>query len=59
MTNTELLLELDNRIGWAEEEARESHKVAMNSYGAGYDRGFAEALKEIRNLVNENYVVGG
>ena len=42
-------MELDE--GWpvdeiekAEEEARASHKAAMNSYGAGYDRGYLDAL---------------
>jgi len=30
-----------------EQEARESHKLAMNSYGAGYDRGFADAIREV------------
>lgn len=29
----------------AELEARASHKMAMNSYGAGYDRGFADGIK--------------
>ena len=28
----------------AKKEAAESHKEAMNSYGAGYDRGYADAL---------------
>lgn len=27
-------------------EATESHKTAMNSYGAGYDCGYADAMKE-------------
>lgn len=33
------------RLAEAEEEARESHGAAMNSYGAGYDRGYADALR--------------
>lgn len=32
----------------AEVEARESHKTAMNSYGAGYERGYVDALIEAR-----------
>lgn len=38
-----ILEQLEN----AERDAKESHKVAMNSYGAGYDRGMADALKNI------------
>ena len=29
----------------AEDEAKESHKAAMNSYGAGHDAGYVAALK--------------
>lgn len=43
----QIIEELHERLDDAEREARESHKVAMNSYGAGYDRGFADAIKEI------------
>ncbi len=31
----------------AEEAARESRAEAMNSYGAGFDRGFADGILEI------------
>lgn len=55
MTNTEILTELDERITDAERDVRESHKIAMNSYGAGYDRGFVSALREIRNMINDNF----
>lgn len=38
--------ELSDRLRQAQAEAEESHKSAMNSYGAGYDRGFVDALTE-------------
>ena len=37
--------ELKDDLDIAEVEAAESHKEAMNSYGAGYDRGFVDGLK--------------
>lgn len=46
-TMSSILERLRDRIGDAETEASESHKVAMNSYGAGYDAGFVAALKEV------------
>jgi hypothetical protein len=36
---------LTEEIGNAEREAKESHKTSMNSYGAGYDRGYVAALQ--------------
>lgn len=38
--------ELNERLISAQATAEESHKLAMNSYGAGYDRGFVDALTE-------------
>lgn len=46
-TMNSLLEKMRDRLDDAEHDAGESHKVAMNSYGAGYDRGFADAIKEI------------
>ena len=46
-TMSGILDDLRERIADAEREAKESHKAAHNSYGAGYDRGFADALTEI------------
>lgn len=37
---------LRERLTEANSEAQESHRAAMNSYGAGYDRGYADALQE-------------
>ena len=42
MVWTELV---NDEIVEADEVAKESHKMAMNSYGAGYDRGYVEGLK--------------
>jgi len=39
-------MELRERLERAEETATESEKVAPNSYGAGFDRGFATAISE-------------
>lgn len=38
----------------AESEAAESRRLAMNSYGAGYDRGYVDALKEVLGFINDN-----
>ena len=38
---------LQTRLSDAEMDTRESHKAAPNSYGAGYDRGYADALMEV------------
>lgn len=43
----EIISELNDRLALAEVDARESHKAARNSHGAGYDRGYADALKEL------------
>lgn len=51
MTMDELLEHLRDKIEDAEAEAQESHKAAMNSYGAGFDRGYADALKEVLNEI--------
>jgi hypothetical protein len=42
-----LLGRLRVNIEDAEIEAKESYKEAMNSYGAGFARGYADALKEV------------
>lgn len=42
-----ILEDIRERFAEAKQEAVESHKAAMNSYGAGYDRGYADALGEL------------
>lgn len=37
---------LKHRLAEAKENAAELHKVAMNSYGAGYGEGVVAALRE-------------
>ncbi len=44
---------LDERIPRAQEEAAASHAMAMNSYGAGYDQGYLDALEELLRIVND------
>lgn len=48
-----ILSRLRERISGAEGDAERSHKAAMNSYGAGYDRGFADALKEVLTEITD------
>lgn len=42
-----LLLHIRERHSEANDDAKESHRDGMNSYGAGYDRGYADALSEL------------
>lgn len=51
ITLPDLICELKERIGTAESDARESHKDDVNSYGSGYDRGFADGLWAILILI--------
>lgn len=48
--NAELEMELGEEIMQAEEDAAESHKMAMNSYGAGYDAGYLAGLRRAAEL---------
>ncbi len=52
MTVEQIRAELDERLRAARQDAHESIKVAPNSYGAGYDTGFWQALEEIKKFVN-------
>lgn len=45
-TMNSILVRLGERLADAEGEVKSSSKAAMNSYGAGYDAGFAAALRE-------------
>lgn len=42
-----IVLYIRDRLIDAKIDANESHKLAMNSYGAGYDAGVVYALEEI------------
>ena len=46
-----ILEEIEFLLISARADASESHSAAMNSYGAGYDSGFAEALRVSLNIV--------
>lgn len=51
-----ILERLREQIEDAEIGAKESHKAAMNSYGAGFDRGYADALKDLwRDITGDEY----
>ena len=55
-TMDRILADLRDRIEDAEEEAQESHREAMNSYGAGFDRGYASALKDLwQSITGDEY----
>ena len=43
---------LDDAIVTARQDARESRQAAPNSYGAGYDSGFLDALQRVLNTIN-------
>lgn len=38
---------IEDLLDRAQHSATESSRIAMNSYGAGYDRGYAEALQVV------------
>jgi hypothetical protein len=38
---------LEDLLDRANHSAKESTRIAMNSYGAGYDRGYADALQVV------------
>lgn len=40
---------ISEQIEWAEAKAAESWSTAPNSYGAGYDRGYADAMITAKN----------
>jgi hypothetical protein len=40
---------LQDYLEWAEAQAAESYAVAPNSYGCGYDRGYADALLAVKH----------
>lgn len=42
-----LIQDIKERLAEAKVEAAESHKAAMNSYGAGYDAGRVATLREL------------
>lgn len=52
ITIDDILVFLDERLATAKSDWEESHEVAPNSYGAGYDRGYLDAIKEFRKFVN-------
>lgn len=49
----DIVCELRDRIQRAEEDAKESGAAARNSYGAGWDRGYADALQQLLSDITE------
>lgn len=51
---------LKSTIARFEDNARESYRVAPNSYGAGYDSGYLDALRNVRReiMVNDGAPLG-
>jgi hypothetical protein len=43
---------LKEEINRARIEADESHKLAMNSYGAGYDAGYRDGLSRALQMIH-------
>lgn len=52
VTVEQIRAEIDERLPEARRDAHESMKIAPNSYGAGYDIGYWQALEEIHKFVN-------
>jgi len=52
VTVQELRARLDEAMVQANRDAKDSHSVAPNSYGAGYDCGWRDALKTVLNTIN-------
>lgn len=48
---------LDDEIERGEKNASESSGIAMNSYGAGYDRGYADALRAVKDQLGPGYFI--
>jgi hypothetical protein len=42
---------LEERLREAEEDVRNSSRIAPNSHGAGYDRGYLDALRETLAMI--------
>ena len=51
-TIIDLRARLDDAIISARQEAKDSRKIAPNSFGHGYDQGFFDALKMVLNTIN-------
>lgn len=51
---TDKTQQLEEEIVIAEEDAADSHKIAMNSYAAGYDRGYVEGLMHVKRLMGND-----
>ena len=51
MSNEEIILILKDMIKDAQKDANESHKAAMNSYGAGFDAGYVDGLDHALQLL--------
>lgn len=52
-TVAEIDEEVDDLLRQASEEAAESHDIAPNSYGAGYDAGYRDALRRALCIVRD------
>ena len=51
MTVDQVRAEIEDRLPMAREEAADSSASAMNSYGAGYDRGYLDALEQLLRFI--------
>lgn len=52
MSISDLRVKLDDALVQAEQDMKDSHKLSPNSYGAGYDCGWRDALKTVLNTIN-------
>lgn len=54
-----LINEIEELLEVARETANESHKLAMNSYGAGYDSGYKDGLQRALDILHGIYDING
>jgi len=53
MTIKEIIDELQERLELAQEDAKESHKIDANCYGAGFDSGYVDAMAFCLGMLKE------
>ena len=54
MTIDEIRVRAKNRLVFVREQQEESRRIDHNSYGAGYDDGFGDALQILLNTLDED-----
>ncbi len=53
MTVEQILAEIAERIATTKEDVERIFKLAPNSYGAGFELGYLQALQELRDYITD------